>query len=426
MQILATPFAYVMRFLYDMLQNYGWTLVVFTLLLRLVQIPVSIMQQKKTARTQAYMPFEQEIRKQWAKDPRRRDAELQKFYEENDVKPAAGCLPSVISLVIMFGMIGVIQAPLRHIVGVSETNLNNGISIVQATLADGAKKPTTFTQESVLIGEIKNDPDKFIEGVDITTTGTDADGNETTTVTHIAMEEDAVNEVLEFNFTFMGFDLSRVPRGFNKYIILPILSVLTMLASQFVTFKMSPTQQNGMKGMMAMMLVMSVWIGWFTFTIPVAFALYYTISNIIALVQAPIMRKLYNPDEMRAQIVAEMEERKKAKKAKKKVQVKDESGKVVDREVSDAELARIRLERARKLDEEKYAQTQDEKKKEEEAVKAAEEALAKKEAEAEAEKAAESAGKIEEAGELAAETTETGDVENAPEEDAESEVSTNE
>lgn len=92
---------------------------------------------------------------------------------------------------------------------------------------------------------------------------------------------------------------------------------------------------------------------WFAFQVPVGFSLYYTVSNLFQFVQSVILRKMYDPEELKAQIQEEIEQKKREKKQKKEVTV-EENGKKTVKKVNEAELNRLRLDMARKLDEEKY------------------------------------------------------------------------
>ena len=67
-----------------------------------------------------------------------------------------------------------------------------------------------------------------------------------------------------------------------------------------------------------------------------------------------IAKKVYDPAKMKEQYKAEMEAKRKEKKRKKQVTVKDKDGKATTKEVSEQELARLRLEAARAQDAEKY------------------------------------------------------------------------
>ncbi len=344
---LAAPLAIIMRFIYDFIQNYGWTIIIFTFLVRIIMIPLSLMQQKSTARMSAYQPFIQEIQKKWANDKNRQSQELQKFYTENKIKMTGGCLPMLINMLVLFGIIGVIQAPLQYMVGMPKDQIQNAI-VIMAEHRDDIKVEggNNYTIQSVLIGEMKQNPEWFTEGAN------NAEGQ------LVKVDQQWVQKVDQFNFQFLGLNLAERPTmDFNVYLILPILSILTMFASQIIMMRTSGTMPGQSKNtMMVMTVAMGLMFGFFAFTVPVGFSLYYTVSNVALTVQQLFMKKIYDPEKLKAQILQELEEKKQAKKAKKVVTVKDNSGQVIQKEMSDAEIARLRLERARQLDAERYSE----------------------------------------------------------------------
>ena len=171
-----------------------------------------------------------------------------------------------------------------------------------------------------------------------------------------------MDAVVDFKFDFMGMNLSVSPKmEMSIYLILPILSILTMFASQFIVMKTSGQQmQQGKNTMWIMTISMGAFFVWFAFTVPVGFSLYYTVSNLVTTLQQLMVKKLHDPEKVKEQVMLEIEERKKEKKAKKQVSYKDEKGTVVTKEMSEAELAKLRLQKARELDAEKYGSTEQE------------------------------------------------------------------
>ncbi len=347
--ILASPLGIAMQWLYTFLQNYGFAIILFTILVRALTFPLGIKERKGTARTMAYQPMLQEIQKKWANDKRKQQQEVQKFYEENNIKMAGGCAPMLVNMLVLFGMIAVIQSPLNYILQVPADQVQNAVAIVkhydpQSTI----DTDNPVAQQSAIIEAIKQNPDRFIEGVPAKT----EDGTAYTANVGVA----EVEKVQEFNFQFLGLNLAGAPQmKFDAYLIWPILSVLTMLLSQVIIMKTNPSPQGG-KSMIIMSVIMGAMFGFYAFTVPVGFSLYYTISNVMMLVQQMVLRKMYDPAKIREEIEAEMEARRAAKKAKKKVTVVDEAGEEKTLDVGEAELNRLRLERARALDAKRYAE----------------------------------------------------------------------
>lgn len=360
---LAPILGVLLRALYAFLLNYGWAIILFTLVIRVILFPLALRQQKSTSRMSAYQPMIQEIQKKWAQDRNRMNQEMQKFYEENNVKMTGGCLPMIVNLIVIFGVIALIQAPLQYVVQMPEDQISNATVIAENYLGEGELSGNQYTLQSRLVGMMKYDPQMFIDGVK--TTGDD--GKETM----VAVNEEWVNSVIEFDFNFLGLNLATAPTlTFNINLILPILSVLTMVLSQIIIMKFSGTGTGAMQGkvsMWIMTLVMGVFFAFFAFRIPIGFSLYYTASNIVMTVQAVIVRKIYDPAKIRAEIEIEIEEKKKAKANAKKrkkepavilEQSEDGSGTketviYLDTDIDDSDKAR--LERARQLDAIKYS-----------------------------------------------------------------------
>jgi YidC/Oxa1 family membrane protein insertase len=345
--ILATPLGFIMRLLHMVISNYGWVIITFTILVRLLMFPLSLKQQKSTARTSAYQPMIAELQKKWANDKQRQQQEMQKFYEENNIKMTAGCAPMLVSTLVIFGIIAVIQAPLTHILQGPPQQVSYGVAIVQKYEPELEIQKDAYTQQSRLIGRIQRHPEWF-QGEQTV----EIDGEETV----VAIEPEALKNVEDFDFNFLGLDLSEAPTlDFNRNIIMPILSILTMLGSQIIIMRTSGQQgQSGSKMMWVMTVVMGVMFGFFAFRVPLGFSLYYTASNVVMTVQQLVVRRIYDPVKIREEVEREIEARRKAKKGKKKVTIQETDGVAITAEMSEAEIVKLRLARARELDARKY------------------------------------------------------------------------
>ncbi len=321
--ILGTPLGYVMKWIYDFLGSYGWALIVFTVLVRLVSFPLQIKQQKNMARQAAYQPMIAEIQKKYAKDRNKQSEELMKLQEEYGFNPAAGCLPMFLNFFVMFGVIEAVYYPLQHILHIGKDVLN------QIAVSMGTQNNMYF--QSDLIRQVKSG------AADLTA----------------FLSADQIASIQDFNVSFFGMDLTMKPEmAFNMLLIFPILSILSMALANVMTMKMSGQEMQGsMKWMPWIMSLMFVWIA---FTVPVAFSLYYTVSNLLMIFTSWLLKKIYDPEKFKAQLAADIEAKKEAKKAKRQVHVTDEKGNDVVKNVSEAEMNRLRLEKARQLDAEKY------------------------------------------------------------------------
>lgn len=324
---LGGPLGYVMEFIYKFLvSDYGLSLVLFTVLLRVLMFPLRVKQQKSTARMAAYQPMIQEIQKKYAKDQKRQQEELMRLQEEYGYSPTAGCLPMLINFLVLFGIIEVVYRPLTYILHIPADVINPIADILQVSA-------NSYTLQSNIISAVVS-------------------GNQEV-MTALGQYLPAVQD---FHVTWGSLNLVAMPTislaGWMT-LIFPILSIVTMVASQLIIQKTSGQElQGSMKYMPWIMSAMFIFIG---FTVPVGFSLYYTVSNLLMVIESLVAKKIYDPEKMKAQLAAEIEEKRKAKKAKKKVTVKAEDGSKVEKEVSESELASLRLQRAREIDAERYA-----------------------------------------------------------------------
>ena len=331
--ILSGPLGYVMEWIYKLLPNYGWDIILFTLLINIVKIPLQTSQQKSMAKMSAFQPMMMEIQTKYKDKPEKQQAELMKLQQDFGYKPTAGCMPMLLNFLVMFGVIGVVYNPLERIFHISAAAL---ASAGEAMTAAGISF-TAITRDTNIIAEV-------------------VAGNSGVLGCFSAEQIATITEFSQ-HMNFFGIDLTRIPKlGLSLDIVLPLLSVITMFLSTHISMKASGQQMQGsMKLTMYMMPLMYVF---FCFTVPSAFSLYYVVSNILMTVQSLLMKKIYDPEKMKAEVAAEMAARKKEQKRGVKsttIKVTDEkTGEVVEKNISASEMNKRRLEYARKLDEERY------------------------------------------------------------------------
>lgn len=324
---LGGPLGYIMEAIYKfVVSDYGLSLVLFTVLLRVAMFPLRVKQQKSTARMAAYQPMIQEIQKKYAKDKNRQQEELMRLQQEYGYSPTAGCLPMLVNFLVLFGIIEVVYRPLTYILHIPADVITPIADILNVSA-------NSYALQSNIIGAVIS-------------------GNQQV----MAALGEYLPAVQDFHVMWGNLNLVAMPTislaGWMT-LIFPMLSIITMVASQFIIQKTSGQElQGSMKWMPWMMSAMFIFVG---FTVPVGFSMYYTVSNLLMVIESLLAKKIYDPEKMKAQIAAEIEEKKKAKKAKKKVTVQTEDGQKIQKEVSDAELASLRLQRAREIDAERYA-----------------------------------------------------------------------
>ena len=245
--ILSAPLGYVMEWIYKLLPNYGWDIILFTLLINIVKIPLQLSQQKSMAKMSAFQPMMMEIQTKYKDKPEKQQEEMLKLQQDYGYKPTAGCVPMLLNFLVIFGVIGVVYNPLERIFHISAAAL---AAAGEALTAAGVSF-TAITRDTNIIAQVVAGNSGVIG----------------------CFSADQIATITEFSqhMNFLGIDLTRIPQiGLSLDIVLPLLSVITMFLSTHISMKASGQQMQGsMKLTMYMMPLMYLF---FCFTFPLAFS----------------------------------------------------------------------------------------------------------------------------------------------------------
>ena len=161
---LAPLLGIIMEWIYKLIPSYGWTLIIFTLLTKILMFPLSVKQQKSTARMSAYQPMMQEIQKKWANDKNRQQEELMKFQQETGMSMTAGCLPMAVNFLVLFGLIEVVYRPLQYILRVPKELIDKAVELANSALGMNLMA-NNFTVQNDIINAVKRDQGTVAPGV---------------------------------------------------------------------------------------------------------------------------------------------------------------------------------------------------------------------------------------------------------------------
>ena len=316
----------LVKLLYTFIGNYAGTMIVATILIKLAMFPLSLHQQKSTAKMSVFQPLMNEIQQKYKNDSQKQQEELLKLQQEHGFNPMAGCLPMILTMFVLFGFLGVVYYPVQYIFGVPAD------AIQTACESLGIASANTATMQTALIQAIHNGA----------------------TIDPSIISADIVTEIQNFNTMFFGMDMCDIP-GFNltPIAVFPAIAAVTMIVSYIVTQKLSGMGGQMQGSMKVMMWVMNLMFVSFCFNAPVGFSLYYGVSNIFQMGQSFVMYRIYSPEKFKAQYEAELAAKRAERKKKHTVTV-EENGKTVTKEVNLAEANRLRLELARQREAELY------------------------------------------------------------------------
>lgn len=306
---LAIPFGWLLGLFYDLSGNYLLSLVLITLIVRLVLLAPSIKQQKNSAKQ---MRLQAKINKIRAKYPSgTREAQMkiseetQELYKREGFSAStAGCLPLLIQLPVMLGLYGAIYAPISKVLNMSDAVME---ALKSAYLSLENATADAYRLELNILN-------RFSEVLEA------ADKN--------VITEDVVNTLQSFidRFQIFGVDLTEMPNEFRTIgtaiLLIPVFAFVTsMLSSLFMMQKQKKTNPEMAKNptMGCMTFMSPVISGIFAYTLPAGVGFYWIISNILSFIQTVALAIFIKPENIIAgQMIDETVERRSREESIKK------------------------------------------------------------------------------------------------------------
>ena len=306
---IATPFGWILGVLYTLTDNYLLSLLIITVVVRLVLVPSAITQQKNSAKQMRLQAKVNKIKAKYAgvqgrEAQQKIQEETQELYRREGFNASQmGCLPMALNLVVMMGLYGAIYSPLSKVLRLGETVMTELKTVyAEALNVDMSKQGTRY--ELNLLHEFANISDKFNPEI---------------------VTETIRNKITDLTdgLTIFGIDLTQIPKDdIKKLIVIPILAgVSALLTSLFMYLKQRKQNpemaKNPATGCMTFMSpVISVV---FAFTLPAGIGCYWIISNILSFIQTLALSAALKPDKIIAlQMIDETVERRSREESIKK------------------------------------------------------------------------------------------------------------
>jgi len=102
--IIARPLFWVLKFFYRFMGNYGWAIILLTIVVRIPFIPLINKGQSSMKKMQEIQPKMNEIKEKYKKDPQKMQAEMMELYKKHKVNPMGGCLPMLLQIPVFFAL----------------------------------------------------------------------------------------------------------------------------------------------------------------------------------------------------------------------------------------------------------------------------------------------------------------------------------
>ena len=103
------PLFWVLKFFYKYLGNYGWTIILLTIITRIPFIPLMHKSQQSMKKMQAIQPMMASIKEQFKKDPQKMQKEMTALYKKHKVNPVGGCLPMLLQIPVFIALYNVLS-----------------------------------------------------------------------------------------------------------------------------------------------------------------------------------------------------------------------------------------------------------------------------------------------------------------------------
>lgn len=111
--IISRPLFWLLKFFYKFIGNYGWAIVLLTIITRIPFIPLINKSQQSMKKMQDIQPRMNEIKEKYKKDPQRMQKEMMGIYKKYKVNPVSGCLPILLQIPVFFALYKILSVAIE-------------------------------------------------------------------------------------------------------------------------------------------------------------------------------------------------------------------------------------------------------------------------------------------------------------------------
>lgn len=265
----------IMQFCYNIFNNYGIAIILFTLFSKIVLLPISIWIQKNSIKMVRMQPEINRIKTNYFGDKDRIAEEQTKLYKKEKYNAFASLFPLFIQILLLLALVKIINQPLTYILNIDENVTTNLVNVALENNEQLEEESSAI--ELAVVKDIHNDinTEKYLE----------------------VTNEEEIQKIKDLNLSFCGFDLgmiATVEKGIAIWI--PIIAGLSALILCIGQNKMNVLQAEqsiyNKYGMMILSVGLSLYLGAF---VPAGVALYWTFSNLFAVLQQWLLNIFINP-----------------------------------------------------------------------------------------------------------------------------------
>ncbi len=299
--IVVVPFGFLLRILYQLVSNYGIALILFTLLVKLILLPLTMKSKKSMMQMSRLTPYVQALQKKYENDPQKQTEAIRQLYKEENCSTGGGCLWSLVPLFILIPLYTIVREPITYILGESEEIAVKIVEIIKAAAPEGTFGGNGSYYEQMTAAALIP---QYADAI------------------RAQLPELSAATLEGVNFTFLGINLAPIPE-FNIFawkaftwsnigaFLLPVISAGSQVLTSWISRKMNDsviTNEKGLqdketaknssaaqtgKVMLYMMPVMTLMFG---FSMPAAISVYWFVQGIVSTVIDVILTKVYRKE----------------------------------------------------------------------------------------------------------------------------------
>ena len=285
------PFTWLLQLFYDLTGSYGFALILFAVVVKLILFPFSLKGKKSMIQMNMLQGKMQQIQRKYANDKQRQNLEIQKLYEKEKVNPMGGCLWSLLPIFILLPLYAIIRQPMKYMMGLDPDQITTLIGVLNQ-YAEVAIDPAKNVYHQLIASNV------LFENFDAV-------------VQNPAVAAFAGN-LKQLDFSFLGLALSTVPTWkiwagpFNWNTIgtflIPIVSACTGVLFSVISMRTNQLSKNQPENeqakttnrtMMIMSPLISLWVG---YSMPAAMSIYWVSNNVLSLFQELLAGKILKKD----------------------------------------------------------------------------------------------------------------------------------
>ena len=314
----------LIKAMHGFINNYALTIILFTIVIKLVVMPLNLKSRRSTMRMSSVQPKMAELQEKYKDDQEKLNQKMQELYRKEGVSPMGGCLPMIISMFILFAMFYALRTFANEQLVAQFLTFYHHPDMDPSTLTDSFFWIRNLWMPDSPFATYLPDVNS-LQMVDFDVWNRISSGLASSGVIPEALSFANRNEMLAFvedvvkpfvasdvyapyvaavpgleNLNILGLIRFTIYQEGNGWFVLPVLSVLTQILMQKLTMKNQPmpTEQAGSQKMMIwVMTFMSIY---FCAIYNSAFALYWVVSNIYAIVEQIAFNKYFEQQDRKS------------------------------------------------------------------------------------------------------------------------------